>query len=72
MCVLHFLCIIFVSFSCLVVFSYFGMFVFYLSYCIIIPWTPVCFPLRDRRSVDLDGKTGGEELGGVRGGETIN
>ena len=29
------------------------------------------FLMRDRKGVDLDGRRGGEELGGVEGGETI-
>jgi hypothetical protein len=27
--------------------------------------------MRDKKGVDLDGRRGGEELGGVEGGETI-
>ena len=31
----------------------------------------ICFLIRDRRGVDLDGKWDGEELGGVKGWEMI-
>jgi hypothetical protein len=30
------------------------------------------FLMRDRRGLDLVGKGGGKELGGVEGGETVN
>jgi hypothetical protein len=31
----------------------------YYIYFIIIPWKPVCFQMRDRSRVDLNGKGGG-------------
>lgn len=59
-------------FFCLFVLSYFNLLVFALPFIIfftIITWKQVCFPMRDRKRVDVDGKGGGEELEGVEGGK---
>lgn len=32
---------------------------------------PICFLTRNRKGVDLDGKRGGKDFGGVEGRETI-
>lgn len=39
---------------CLVVLSYFNMFVFILFYFIIIPWLLICFLIWDRMGADTD------------------
>lgn len=58
--------------------SYSGELVFVLSYYImlcfiIIPEKPVCFLKGDGKgTVDLDGRGGGEELGGAEGEEIIS
>jgi hypothetical protein len=47
---------------CIFIFFYSDEFVLVLSYYIyfiIIPWKPVCFQMRDRSRVDLNGKGGG-------------
>lgn len=46
--------------------SYYNMFCF-----IIISLKPICFLLRNKDVVDLNGKGSGEELGGAEGMETI-
>ena len=45
------------------------MFYFFLFGCYLLE--ACSFLMRDRKGVDLDGRDGGEELGGVEGEETV-
>lgn len=56
--------------SCLFVLPNYDVLLIVLFHFIIIHYKPVCFLMRSRKDVDLDGKGGREELRGVELGET--
>lgn len=64
-----FICFLNLSFGLVFFRVFFDVLVlfYYVFFCfiIIIPYKPVCFLLRDRKGLGLDGKGGGEELGGA-------
>lgn len=56
---------LFLLFVCFAL-CWFGCSCFILHYCYSLG---ICFPMGDKKSVDLDGKGGGQDLRGVGGGE---
>lgn len=70
------MCFPYGSFSYLVALSYSNLFIFDLSYCFLFDYYSLYgasfFFMRARKSVDMDGRGGGQELGGVRDKENHN
>lgn len=58
------------AFSLTIFFHLFAL--FYLIYFITAFQMPVCFLTRERKGVDLDGRGGWEDLGGVGEGKSLS
>ena len=60
------------SYSSYYVYIYSFIFLHFILLYLLVLFLEVCyFLMKDRKGVDLDGRGGGEELGGVEGGEII-
>lgn len=67
MCCLCFSLDLFLGLACFVLFWVFVLF----SFILILLFFRCLFSNSDRKGIDLDRREGGEDLGGVRGGENI-